>query len=195
MDVFEAIFSRRAIRRYSDTVVPGQLLKRLLEAAVQAPSAINQQPCAFAVFQNATRLANYAARARAHCLATMPATFALHSQFDHPADPEGNIFYNASTLIVILAKPQGFNASEDCCLAAQNLLLAAHALNLGTCPIGVARPWLNLPDVKVELNIPPSYTAVFPVTVGYPAENPPGPVRLAPEIVCCDAPELSEIRI
>jgi nitroreductase len=193
MDVFDAIFSRRAVRRYSDTVVPGHLLKRLLDAASQAPSAVNRQPCAFAVFRNAVRLADYSARAKAHCLATMPATFALHSQFDHATDPEGNIFYNASTLIVILAKPRSFNASEDCCFATQNLLLAAHALNLGTCLIRIARPWLNLPDVKAELKIPPSYLAVFAVTVGYPAENPPTPHPHSPEIICCDVPELDEV--
>src|SRR5690242_17994477 len=51
-------------------------------------------------------------------------------------DPHFNIFYNANTLLVILAKPAGLNPDEDCFLAAQNFMLAAHAQGVGTCPIG-----------------------------------------------------------
>ena len=46
------------------------------------------------------------------------------------ADPAFNIFYNAGTLIVIFAKPIGQHPDWDCCLAAQNLMLAAHGMHL-----------------------------------------------------------------
>jgi hypothetical protein len=82
------------------------------------------------------------------------------------ADPNYNIFYNAGTLVVICAKPGGLNPAEDCCLAAQNLMLAAHAAGLGTCPIGFARPWLNLSETKKELALPGDFEAVCPLIVG-----------------------------
>jgi hypothetical protein len=59
------------------------------------------------------------------------------------AEPEFNIFYNAGTWIVICAKPAGQHPVWDCCLAAQNLILAAHAAGIATCPIGLAWPVLQ----------------------------------------------------
>jgi nitroreductase len=45
-------------------------------------------------------------------------------------------------------------------LAAENLMLAAHAMGLGTCVIGSAVPALNTPKSKAELNIPSECTAI-----------------------------------
>jgi nitroreductase len=59
-------------------------------------------------------------------------------------------------------------------LAAENLMLAAHALGLGTCVIGCSLAALNAPDVKAELSIPSELSAIAPVIVGVPAgETPP----------------------
>jgi nitroreductase len=86
-------------------------------------------------------------------------------------------------LIVIYAKPARFEPIEDCCMAGQNLLLAAHAMGLGTCPVGFARPWFNEPEIKLELGIPANYTAVLPIVVGWPAGPTIAPPRAAPEII------------
>ncbi|MGX7871985.1 nitroreductase family protein [Mesorhizobium sp. ORM6] len=53
------------------------------------------------------------------------------------------------------AKNEERQSDEDCCLAGQNLMLAAHARGLGTCWIGLSRPWLTETSVKKELGIPP----------------------------------------
>jgi len=73
--------------------------------------------------------------------------------------------------------------AEDCSLAAENLMLAAHAMGLATCPIGFARLWLNRPDVKKELGIPESYAPVFPVVVGFQKEPAHSVERKPPEIL------------
>jgi len=54
---------------------------------------------------------------------------------------------------------------------------------LGTCPIGFARSWLDLPESKQTLGIPADYTPVMPIIVGYPQEIPPHAARKAPEIL------------
>lgn len=59
-------------------------------------------------------------------------------------------------------------SAEVCCMAAQNLMLAACGMGRGTCCIGFARPWLNLCEAKSELGIPESYIPVAPIVVGYP---------------------------
>jgi nitroreductase len=62
-------------------------------------------------------------------------------------------------------------------------MLADHATGLGTCPIGFTRPWLNLAKTKRALAIPPNYTVVFPVIVGYSKGGTPPVARREQEIV------------
>jgi nitroreductase len=99
------------------------------------------------------------------------------------ASPGFNVFYDASTLIVICGKPMGSFVIADCWLAAENLMLAACALGLGTCCIGFAIPVLNTPEVKHELAIPPDVTAVAPIIVGVPRGISPSVPRKPPDIL------------
>jgi nitroreductase len=99
------------------------------------------------------------------------------------AQPDFNIFYNAGTLIVICAKPKGPFVVADCWLAAENLLLAAHAMGLGSCVIGFAVPALNTPEIKAELGIPADCTAIAPIIVGVPSGATPRSTRKEPDII------------
>jgi nitroreductase len=183
MHVLEAIHHRRAVRDYTDEPVERPAVEALLDAAVWAPSAVNQQPWAFAVVQDPHFLKRCSDRAKRHWASTMAGTPSWERVRPMIEDPGYCIFYNASTLIIICAREGGLNPEEDCCLAAENLMLAACAMGLGTCPIGFARPWLNLPQAKRELGIPEDCSPVFPVILGYPRAIPPAPERRAPEIV------------
>lgn len=184
MDLIKAIYQRRAVRDFSDAEVSPAVVRDLLRAATQAPSAMNLQPWAFAVFHGRERLARYSRRAKTHLLATTGPSFGLDPRIDHYADVEANLFHNAGTLVLICAKPGRFWPTEECLLAAENLMLAAHGYGLGTCPIGFARSWFNLPEVKAELGIPGHYEPVLPIVIGHPA-HPPSPVsKEAAEITC-----------
>ena len=188
MELIDAIYNRRAVRDYTEQSVPKLSVLELIDAATQAPSAINSQPWAFVVVQDRDRLKEYSDRAKACLLKTIEPTSSLFAHRDMLTDPNFNIFYNAGTLVIICAKPDGLNPAEDCCLAAQNFMLAAHAIGLGTCPIGFARPWLNLPEAKKELGIPANYTPVFPIIVGFPTGQTAPPERKEPEIVTWNPP-------
>lgn len=183
MGLMEAIFQRRAVRRYSDRAVEPATVEKLLAAAAQAPSAMNAQPWVFAVFHGHRLLRDLAERAKQHLVATYPTSFEVHSRVEMYENPNYDIFHGADTLIVIYATAGRLNPNEDCCLAAENLMLAAHGLGLGTCPIGFARPWLDLPETKRELGVPGQYSAVFPVVAGYPAGHTEPTPRDAPNIV------------
>jgi nitroreductase len=100
--------------------------------------------------------------------------------FSHP---DFNIFYNASTLIVICGEPVGPFVAADCWLAAENLMLAAHSMGLGTCVIGSALLALNEPDVKSELAIPDSYSAMAAVIAGVPSGDAPPMTRHEPKVI------------
>ena len=83
-------------------------------------------------------------------------------------DPAYTIFYTASTLLLILCKPEGPHAIPDCALAAENLMLMAHDMGLGTCWIGLSQGFLNTPEAKNELGIPEGWVVAAPIIVGWP---------------------------
>jgi nitroreductase len=183
MDLLKAIYQRRAVRHYSDAAVTRGMVFDLLQAAVQAPSSLNQQPWAFAVVHGRERLAAYSDRAKAHLLSTCEASLSFDPFVDEYASSAVNLFHGTDTLVVICAKPGRFHPTEDCFLAAQNLMLAAHGLGLGSCPVGFARPWFNLPEVKAELGIPSHYAPVLPLVIGHPAHPPAAVPRREAETV------------
>ena len=99
-------------------------------------------------------------------------------------EPGFNIFYDASTLVVIAGKPLGPFVVADCWLAAENLMLAACAMGLGSCPVGFSVGALNAPDLKSALEIPAQATVVAAVLLGVPSGETPAPPRKEPEITC-----------
>lgn len=192
MTVFEAIAKRCAVRAYKPAVVDEATVRELLNEAVRAPTAMHAEPWAFAVIQDRAvlkRLSDLAKatwspeRDGASVVAHPPSTLEERaaSILSHP---DFNIFYDASTLIVICARPMGSFVVADCWLAAENLMLAACAMSLGTCCIGFAVPVLNRPEIKAELGMPADIVAVAPIIVGMPREAAPSTTRKPPDIIC-----------
>ena len=181
--IFQAIRGRRSVRAYLPTPLTRGELEALVDAAVQAPSALNHQAWAFVVIEDKALLARYSTRIKPLVLAGLPAT-GLSAQFEKTlADPGYHVFYDAPALIAICARGNDPFATIDCCLAAQNLMLAAHGMGLGSCFIGLSQGWLNQDSVKEELGLPRDWTVVAPIVVGHPSgPAPPAPTRRAPEV-------------
>ncbi len=182
MELMEAIYHRRAIRDYTPASVDTATIRMLIEAATQAPSAMNLQPWSFAVVTSRDHLLRFSEEAKAYLLRHIPDFPKLSHYRDRFADPGFNIFYNAPALVVLCATTADTQAAEDCALAAQNLMLAAHGHGLGTCCIGFARPWLNTPAGKAALGIPPAHVPIVPVIIGWPKETVSGHPRRPPDI-------------
>jgi nitroreductase family protein len=151
MDIKEAIYGRRAVRDFKAEQVVEDLLRHLIDAAIQAPSAVNQQPWSFCVVRDQAMLDRISREAKAHMLRTSPAALLSHHFQELLNDPKFHIFYHAPALVVISAVAQSPWAVEDCSLAAENLMLAAHGAGLGTCWIGFAQPWLGSPEGRAKL--------------------------------------------
>ena len=182
--VFDAIYARRSTRNYSTQPVSENQIKVLIDAAIQAPSAMNKQPWAFLIIQNPTILNRISEAAKKNLL-KMP------EWRDHPErghiplnNPQFDIFYGATTLVVICAKNEaGFSPVGDCYLAAQNLMLAAQALGLSTCPIGFARDVLDENAWREELLISDDYDPVLPIIVGYATAAMPRTERAPARVI------------
>ena len=140
MELAEALFNRRSIREYDDEAVDQKTIERLIAAAVQAPNAVNEQPWTFTVVRSRSLLEQISRAAKIHVLATTsdPRVEGFRRQLENP---DFDIFYRAPVLIVISGNRAGPWITEDCALAAENLMLAAFAERLGTCWIGFAQSY------------------------------------------------------
>lgn len=183
MSVMDAIYTRRAVRFYAPTPVDEGTVGLLLDAAVQAPTAVREEPWAFVLVQDREtikRLSDDVKKSLDEVWRDVHLPEASHdSRFSIPE----NVFYDAGTLIVICGKPLGRFVAADCWLATENLLLAARAMGLGTCVIGLAVNTLNAPKWKLELGIPDEMTAFAPVIVGTPSGETPATSRHKPAVL------------
>ena len=155
MEVLEAIFARRSIRRYTAQTVEPEKLTSLLQAAMAAPSACNSQPWEFVVVTEPDILARL-----------QGSLYAGH--------------YNAPAAIVVCGNQAIANNSaaryywvQDCSAAAENILIAATGLGLATVWIGVYPLPSVIKPVSEILNIPEQVIPLCVVYVGYPAEEKP----------------------
>ena len=182
IDVIDAIRNRHAVRNYLAKKVNASLINKLLDAAIHAPTALHEEPRAFVVIQDKKVLDRLSDSAKD--LALTESKECDSQQRKHILDvvnqKEFNVFYNAHTLIAIYSSFQGPFVTADCWLAAENLMLAALAYGLASCPIGFAVSALNLPEWKTELKIPNEMVAIAPIIIGWPAghtlasgHNPP----------------------
>lgn len=180
MNVVEAIYARRSIRQFLDRQISRTQVEELIGAAVQAPSAMNRQPWAFSVVQDQKLLRSIGEEAKNLLMSSVEWRKLSEHGRGPFSDRNFDVFYGAKTLIVICSLQDGFQPVGDCYLAAQNLMLAATAMGLGTCPIGFARDVLRSESFRKKLLMPATYTPVLPLAVGYPsgfaersARNPP----------------------
>jgi len=180
MELDQAIRNRRAVRDYTGEAVGEAVLQQLIEAAIQAPSAMNEQPWRFTVVRDKALLARVSEASKAAILAS--AGNAPNERVERLKNPDFDIFYHAPVLIVIASASNGRWAAENCSLAAENLMLAARDAGLGSCWIGLAQNWINSPEGKAELKLPPESAPVAAIVVGHTAAFPPPVPRMAPRI-------------
>lgn len=184
MDVFEAIHSRRSIRKYHPDAIDRGLMEELLYAAVQAPTppASGTKPWALCVVEGVERLASYGARAKQYAQDHQPEG----QPWTWTEQPDFKVFWDAPALVLFCAQTGNTETPFDCCRAAQNFMLAAHARSLGTCWVGAPLPWLHSPGVAEQLGLPRGFEPVVAMIVGHPAEQPPGSPRPKPTAFWCE---------
>ena len=151
LDVFEAVKTRRSIRKYADTPVEKDKLLKVLEAARLSPSANNNQPWHFIVVSDRS--------ARESLLQSYTREW----------------FVKAPVIIVACSYPDeawtrmdGVNYwTVDSAIAVQNMMLVAHEAGLGTCWIGA----FDEAKVKKVLAIPKEVRVIAMFPLGYPSEE------------------------
>jgi nitroreductase len=183
MDFETVVYTRRAVRAYTDEPVAEPVLRKLIDAAIQAPSAVNEQPWIFAVVRDREVLKRISDAAKSHILARPPPGVSLPHLHEAVENADFDVLYDAPALIVVCSATQSHWAVENCSLAAENLMLAARAARLGSCWIGFAQVWLATPEGKATINVPATCVPVAPIIVGHPSADPPPVPRKAANIV------------
>ena len=183
MELKQAIYGRRATRAYTHEAVQQSVLEGLIEAAIQAPNAINLQPWAFCVVRDLTLLERISHEAKALMLRSSSTIPPSHHFTEMLSNPDFQIFYNAPALILICAVGDDSWSHIDCNLAAQNLMLTAYGNGLGTCWIGFAQAWLETEEGRAALELPANWKPVAPIIVGHPSGATPCPPRNKPELL------------
>jgi len=164
MDTIETIHTRRSIRKYQDRPVPEEFIRKILAAAMMAPSARNTQPWHFVVIDDQEILKEA-------------------SQIN----PHARMAQNAPVSVLIcgdldLEHPSGY-WPVDCAAAAENLLLAAHSLGLGAVWTGVYPRDERIEGFRRLFDLPPNVMPHCLIVLGYPAEQPPSNDRYRPDRV------------
>ena len=115
MTVTDAIRHRRAIRSFTEEAVEESAVQALIDAAIQAPSALNAQPWAFVVIDDRARLADYDEPATTHYLTLeFPEPYRGHAR-EILSQPGYRLFHGVPALIVIYARSGGHHDNvADC---------------------------------------------------------------------------------
>lgn len=175
MDALKAILTRRSTRNYRSDAVEPEKLNKILEAARQAPSGGNNQTNHFLVIQDREVLQKLVGMTET-AFAGMEADENTYASLRHAIQASkkgGYVFcYNAPVLIVVANQRDYGNNMADCACAIENVMIAANALDLGSCWINQLR-WLNEEPTLVEylcsLGMKASERVYGAVIVGYPA--------------------------
>lgn len=185
--------SRRSCRNFSDRPVDRRVLEDLVRIGMAAPSGSNAQPWTFTILPDrraVVRLGEETARflRRLNALSSRPAARAFSRLFLKDAlgkyyrEYHGNverilaqwasgerdrIFNNAPAAIIVGGRLDGSTPLEDAVFASQNILLAAHAMGLGSCVIGFATAAINrTPRIRRMLGIPETEKACTVIAMG-----------------------------
>ncbi|AOY59136.1 MULTISPECIES: nitroreductase family protein [Desulfococcus] len=190
--------SRRSCRNYTKRRVDPAVLADLVRAGVLAPSGTNSQKWTFTVLPGPTavrtfgervgqffeRLNHTAEKGWLRGLLKLVGRPELHRYYRdyYPTVREAlreyrnlgvdRLFHGAAAAIVVGSKPGAACPVEDALLATQNILLAAHAMGLGTCLIGFAVVAMKKdPAIGRFLGIPPEEDVHAVIALGHPNET------------------------
>lgn len=174
-ETLELIKTRRSARAFLPQQIKEEELQAILEAGIYAPSATNKQPWHFTVVQNKELLDS---------LSNSFKVLAKASDNEYAKriceKERFHVFYNAPTVILLSGDETNHTAAIDCAAAAQNMLLQAESLGIGSCWIGFIAYLLNKDEGKEymkKLETPEGYKQIHAVALGYRKLNTPRALR------------------
>lgn len=164
MDCIEALKTRRSVKKFSDKQISDDDLSLILEAACNAPSGMGLQSPKILVIQRKDIIERFSKWNRSY----------YPNQIRDNLPDDFDPFYNAPTLLIVLADKNIPTCIEDASLTIGNMLNAASSLGIGSCWIHRAREEFDSIQAKELLKVwdlSDDYIGVGHVVLGYPTDD------------------------
>jgi nitroreductase len=183
--VLKVIAERRAVRTYEPKPVPRDIITKIIEAANQAPSAMNSQPWRFIVVEDKefhkklTKAAIPQSQKQLESFknVNLERYEAIKKRYDELQDP---IYYSAPVIIFVIGS--GPFADLSCPLACQNIMLAAYSLGLGSCWVHFGSMVTDNEEIRRELELKDEEKIYGPIIIGYTQKFPEPPPKKEPRV-------------
>ncbi|MBM9537062.1 nitroreductase family protein [Desulfobulbus alkaliphilus] len=164
MEFNEVLTTRRSIRSFTDQDIPADTITAILEAAMTAPSAGNQQPWRFIIIRDRQMLT---------------AVPTVH--------PYAGMTAKAPVAILVCGAPTGLKWPtfwpQDCSAATQNILLAARNLDLGSVWVGIYPEEERMKGFRRLFSIPEEIVPFALIPLGWPKEGFTSVDRFNPALI------------
>jgi nitroreductase len=163
------IFNRRSVRKYESREIPAAMLNDLFEAAMAAPSAVAKDPWHFLLIRKRETLDKIV-----------------------KILPNGQMLRQAPAAVIVCGDINKTHANEisymlqDLSAAVENLLLAASALGLGACWLGMHPRPDRIDNIRRLFSLPENIIPMCGISLGWPAEHPGPRTRFNPERIHVD---------
>lgn len=175
MDAIKAIITRRSTRKYSDKMPDRDVIERIIEAGRYAPSGHNNQYTHFTVITD-KKIIGDIARIAEELFAKMEIgedTYVSLAGSIRASKKGGYVFHYNAPVVVIVSNQKGYgNAMADSTCAMENMMIAANALDIGSCWLNQLH-WLDgekqLRDYLEGIGIGSDETVCASLALGYAA--------------------------
>lgn len=176
MDVFQCIAARRSVREYDARQVPRDVVERILDAVVCAPLARHVLPWKFIIIEDQEKLKDSDSRIKK--------AYGLMGKVMGVAFLKGKtMFHNAPLVVLIVCEEGGEWFKEDSALAAENAFLAARALGVGLCFIGMAHRLNDKEEDLKAAGVSKGHKIFAAMAFGYPSGEWPKGEKRSPKII------------
>ncbi|PUZ24968.1 hypothetical protein DCC81_11670 [Chitinophaga parva] len=178
----KVIYDRRAVRKYKHKALSKNLIEQLLQAGCMAPSAMNKQPWHFYVLTDSDIIKSFSREIAKVALKDVlesgvkPAIkaaaglFQFSKKFNYHII-EDPVFYGAPAVIFLTTNRDDEWAALDTGMCAQNIMLAAKAIGIDSCPVGFGR-YVEKTKIFSKLHVPASEKVQLAIILGYGDESP-----------------------
>ena len=171
MEAIKCIMTRKSVRKYSGKEVSAKQLKTILECAMQAPSAVNEQPWEFVVVKDKALLEKLSKATLYSGMVKSSSVAIVVCMNEKKENMWAKKFYGG-----------GF-AVQDCSAAAQNILLSANAQGLGGVWVGAYPSEKIVSTIRELFEMPKHVIPLCIIPIGYPKEKPNAEKRYKEERV------------
>ena len=193
----ETIYERRSVRKYKDKIVDHEIIEKILDAGRMAPSALNEQPWKFYVITNKEIIKSFSKEiskiTAQQFIKGGPKRIIkniIHllnfSRGFHDLKTTDHVFYEAPAVIFITGPRHNEWADLDIGMCSQNIMLAAKAMGLDTCPVGFGK-YLQHTKLYSQLKTTPKEEIKLSIILGYGDETPEVHKRIKKNAVFFDS--------